>query len=675
MALLATAGRATGAALSSPVGVAVDSAGSLYFASRNRIRKVDTAGTITTIAGDGTAGFSGDSGPATAARLDNPLGVAVDGAGSLYIVDEDNNRIRKIDTAGTITTIAGDGTAAFGGDGGLAIAAQLNSPSDVAADSAGNVYIADTGNQRIRKVDTAGTITTIAGDGTAGFNGDGGPATDAQLSNPLGVAAGSTGSVYIADTFNLRIRKVDTAGTITTIAGDGTFGFSGDGGPATDAQLNVPIGLAVDSDGKVYIADAFNSLIRLLTSVVAPSPAPPPPVPSPPPTVRASPTQLSFTLAQDAEPASSTFTLEAIRGNVKYSIRRGGSWVSAAPDSGNLAENQKATIQARVDPRGLSVGTHQARLFIRARSRIATRVLVTLEVTPAPMPPPSEAEPPEPTKPSVAEGGAVNAASLAPLGSMEHAVAPGSVVAIFGSHFTDGEHFMADSVPLPFSLGGVSVTFNGLPAALYGIWPDQINAQVPWALIDSTSRQALGGPPANRQGASTAALIVENSNGSGDPTVVQINDFSPAIFTISGTGSGQGAVFFAGTADLVAPASFAESSRPAAAGDLLTIYANGLGPVDPPIEDGHNSCVPDSECLPDFSNLTLRTTTTRPTVTIGGVLVPDEDLLFSGLSPLSVALYQVDIRASDGLPSGRALPIVIRIGELQSPADVNIAVE
>ena len=603
------------------------------------------------------------------------MGVAVDGAGNVYISDSGNERVRKVDTLGTITTIAGDGTAGFGGDGGPATTAQLNFPYGVAVDGAGNVYIAERSNHRIRKVDTSGTITTIAGDGTFGSSGDGGPATAAQLANPSGVAVDSAGNVYIADLGTNRIRKVDTSGTITTIAGDGTKGFGGDGGPATAAQLNSPFGLVAGSAGMVYIADTFNNLIRLLTPVIAPSPTPPPPAPSPPPTVRVRPTQLSFTLAQDAEPASSTFTLEAIRGDVKYSIRRGGSWVSAAPDSGNLAENQKATIQALVDPEGLSVGTHQARLFIRARSRIATRVLVTLEVTPATMPPPPEREPPEPEEPSVAEGGIVNAASLAPLGSTGHAVAPGSVVAIFGSNFTDGEHFMTDSVPLPFSLGGVSVTFNGLPAALYGIWPDQINAQVPLALIDPTSGQALGVQAPDRQVASTAALVVENANGSSGPTAIQINTFSPAIFTISGTGSGQGTVFFAGTADLVAPAGFAESSRPAAAGDLLTIYANGLGPVDPPIEDGHSSCEPDSECLPDFSNLTLRTTTTRPTVTIGGVLVPDEDLLFSGLSPLSVALYQVDIRASDGLPSGRALPIVIRIGELQSPADVNIAVE
>ena len=479
-----------------------------------------------------------------------------------------------------------------------------------------------------------------------------------------------TGNVYIAERNNHRIRKVDTSGTINTIAGNGAFGFSGDGGPATDAQLNSPFGLEVDGEGKVYIADSFNNLIRLLTPVIAPPPPVPVPPPAPAPTVRVQPTQVSFTLAQDAAPAAQTFSLEAIRGSVAYRIRPGGSWVSANPNGGNLAKNQKVTIQVLVNPQGLSVGTHQAPLFVRMGSRIVTRVTVTLEVTPPTMPPA-----PEPAGPSVSEHGVVNAANLAPFGSPGHGSAPGSVVAIFGSNFTNGEHFEADSIPLPFTLGGVSVTINGVPAALYGVWPDQINAQVPWALIDSTSGQALKVGATEQQMTSTATLVVQNADGSGDPAEIEINTFSPAIFTTSGTGAGQGAVFFGGTADLIAPAGFATTSRPLRAQDLLTIYANGLGPVDPPIEDGYNSCGQAGDCLPDLSNLVLRRTTIRPVITIGGVVVPDENVLFSGLSPRSVGLYQLDIRAPQGLPSGDAVPIVIRMGESESRADVTIAVE
>ena len=257
-------GAATGVLLSDPVGVAVDGAGNLYIADgdSNRIRKVDAAGAITTVAGDGTRGYGGDGGPAVAAQLDRPQGVALDGAGNLYIADYGNHRIRKVDAAGAITTVAGDGTRGFGGDGGPAVAARLYLPTGVALDGAGNLYIAERGNSRIRKVDAAGVITTVAGDETIGYGGDGGPATAAQLYYPDGVAVDGAGNLYIADRVNDRIRKVDAAGVISTVAGSGTNGFSGDGGAAVAAQLNFPSGVALDGAGNLYIADTFNNRIR-----------------------------------------------------------------------------------------------------------------------------------------------------------------------------------------------------------------------------------------------------------------------------------------------------------------------------------------------------------------------------------------------------------------------------
>ena len=257
-------GPAVAAQLRSPRGVAVDSAGNVYIAdsSNRRIRKIDSTGTITTIAGTGRLGFSGDGGPAVAAQLRSPYGVAVDGAGNLYIADASNNGIRKVDSTGTITTIAGTGESGFSGDGGPAVEAELRSPYGVAVDSAGNVYIADSSNWRIRKIDATGTITTIAGTGEFGFSGDGGPAVAAELRRPRGVAVDSAGNVYIADVGNHRIRKVDSTGTITTIAGTGEFGFSGDGGPAVEAELRSPYGVAVDSAGNVYIVDVGDHRIR-----------------------------------------------------------------------------------------------------------------------------------------------------------------------------------------------------------------------------------------------------------------------------------------------------------------------------------------------------------------------------------------------------------------------------
>ena len=261
-------GPATSARLASPLGVAVDNTGNLFVTDHlnHRIRQVDaTTGVITTVAGTGESGFSGDGGPATSARLASPFGVAVDATGSLLIVDRLNHRIRQVDAAaGVITTVAGTGVAGFDGDGELASSASLNFPAGVAVDDAGNLLVADSWNHRIRRVDVAtGVITTVAGTGVAGFNGDDGPAPSGQLNFPAGVAVDGTGNLFIADVWNHRIRRVDaTTGVITTVAGAGVRGFGGDGGLATDAALDVPFGVAVDRVGNLFLADSRNHRIR-----------------------------------------------------------------------------------------------------------------------------------------------------------------------------------------------------------------------------------------------------------------------------------------------------------------------------------------------------------------------------------------------------------------------------
>lgn len=255
-------GPATSAGVGDPVRVAVDAAGNVFITTHNRIRKVDPAGTITTIAGTIGGGFSGDGGPATKATLSSPHGVAVDHLGNLFIADTSNERIRQVDSIGTISTVAGNGSRGFSGDGGRAVIASLAHPGRVAFDGAGNLVIADSDNARIRRVDASGTITTVAGNGTHGFGGDGGPAASAKLSNPQGVAVDTAGNLYIADMHNQRVRRVDASGTITTIAGTGVAGFSGDGGLATGARLLNPIGVAVDKDGNLFIADLSNRRVR-----------------------------------------------------------------------------------------------------------------------------------------------------------------------------------------------------------------------------------------------------------------------------------------------------------------------------------------------------------------------------------------------------------------------------
>ena len=255
----------TSAKLDSPSGVAIDGTGKLYIADtgNDRIRRVAASGDLVTWAGTGTPGFSGDGGVGTSAAIDAPLGIAFDASNTAYFADRDNHRVRRVSSGGTITTFAG--RSHFGGDGGPATAAQLDFPFGVAVDSADNVYIADWGNHRIRKVNGGGIVTTIAGNGSFGNSGDGGPATSAQLSGPIDVAVDGAGNVYIADFTNDRVRKVTPAGTITAFAGTGTAGFSGDGGPATSAQLNSPTGLEVDDAGNVYVADIGNNRVRRIT--------------------------------------------------------------------------------------------------------------------------------------------------------------------------------------------------------------------------------------------------------------------------------------------------------------------------------------------------------------------------------------------------------------------------
>ena len=349
---------ATNATLNAPEYVAVDRAGNIFIAEigNNIVRKIAAStGIIMTVAGNGSAGFSGDGGPATSAELATPAAVALDAAGNLYIADHDNNRVRKVDaTTGTITTVAGNGTAGYSGDGGAATNAKLNFPVGIALDSAGdifitdnvdntvreisattgiittvisnestpspgfngpvgiaidgsgNLFIADTGNHRVVKLTIgSGTISTVAGNGAAGSSGDGGPATSAALNYPAGVTLDSAGNLYINDALSNNIRKVSAAtGIISTVAGDGTAGYSGDGGAAVDAEINDPGGVAVDSAGNLYIPDASNSVVREVSPLTFPSTA-----------VASSSATQNLLLQTTAAETISSFTVPVSQGN------------------------------------------------------------------------------------------------------------------------------------------------------------------------------------------------------------------------------------------------------------------------------------------------------------------------------------------------------------------------
>ena len=261
-------GLATAAQLNIPVGVAMDPQGNFYFDDflNHVVRRVDgTTGIITTVAGTGTAGYSGDGGLATAAQLNEPHSVAFDASGNLYIGDRANYVVRRVDAVtDIITTVAGTGTAGYSGDGGLATAAQMRLMYDLTFDLNGNLLLADAENNRVRKLDTTtGIITTVAGTGTAGYSGDGGLATAAELDFPQGVGVDPSGNLFISDSFNDVVRRVDAAtGIITTFAGTGTEGSSGDGGQATDAEFTYPFYITVDGIGDVFICDIGDNRVR-----------------------------------------------------------------------------------------------------------------------------------------------------------------------------------------------------------------------------------------------------------------------------------------------------------------------------------------------------------------------------------------------------------------------------
>jgi sugar lactone lactonase YvrE len=259
---------ATTAEINYPHDVVVDKFGNFYIADgeNHKIRKVDTRGIITTIAGTGTSGYNGDEIAATNAELNLPTGIAVDDAGDVYICDYGNSRIRKVDITGIITTIAGNGSFTYNGEGIPATAAAVNEPYGITADIHGNIYFTDAGFHRVREINTSGIIYTVAGNGVNGYSGDGGPATAAEFKELGYINVSSAGDIYVGDHVNFRIRKISPSGIITTFAGNGSMGNSGDGMQATAATFSAPNGTAIDKAGNVYIIDDYNHNLRVVNT-------------------------------------------------------------------------------------------------------------------------------------------------------------------------------------------------------------------------------------------------------------------------------------------------------------------------------------------------------------------------------------------------------------------------
>jgi uncharacterized protein (TIGR03437 family) len=584
------------------------------------------AQTISTIAGTGAAAYAGDGVFASQAPLNNPRGIAVDAQGNIYIADTLNHRIRRFSVGGVITTVAGNGTGGFAGDGGLAINASLNQPEDVWIDAAGNLYIADSSNHRVRRVSPSGIISTIAGIGSFGYNGDGIAATSAQLNRPTGVVVDASGNVFIADSSNHRIRRVSTGGIITTIAGNGVQAYSGEGVQGSNAALRFPIGLTIDASGNLFFADAGNHVVRRVTpagiiNTVAGN------------GTGAGTDRGSFSGEGGAAISAGLNTPEDvavdsagtlfIADTANYRVRRvSGGVITTIAGTGadGFSGDGGAAISATLNlPRAISLDAAGGLLIgdmFNQRIRIvsgAGNAAASPGNGPGPGPSPG---------PAINNGGVVEGASFrsSPTG--------GAIISIFGANLSEVTQ-NASTIPLPTNLGGTSVTINGAAAPLFFVSPTQINLQVP-------SNLAPG-----------IAAVQVSRNGVNSPSQsVSIAAFSPAIFTVPSGGTGPGAILHNSTGVLVS------SSAPAARGEFISIYCTGLGAVQPLIPAG----------TAGPSNPPANTVTT-PTVTIGGITaIPT----FSGLAPSFAGLYQVNVQVPQGVASGNAVQVSLTAGGVTS---------
>jgi uncharacterized protein (TIGR03437 family) len=667
---------ATSSELNNPYGVAVDAVGNLYIADsgNNRIRMV-SGGVITTVEGNGTQGLSGDNGPATSAQLNDPLavvldtvgnlyigdtgngrirkvaggvittvagggillgnntpalgaqlnysnGVATDSAGNLYVNDSNNSLIRKI-TNGVITTVAGNGTLGYSGDNGPATLAQLNYPSAVAVDPVGNLYIADTQNQRIRKV-SGGVITTVAGNGSTccvenmGNIGDNGPATSAPLNSPFGVAVDAAGNLYIADTRNLRIRKV-SGGVITTVVGNGEWGYGGDNGPATTAQLTGPGGVAVDATGNLYIADGgvvrkvSNGIITTVAGSQTNGLGCPPVLGS----------SLSVSTAPSGIAVDSGGNLYVSVGGGDCLMKVSGGVITTLSGTGSQGfsgDGGPAVLAELSGPTGVAVD-RAGEIYVAEPLSNRIRIL-----TPG-------------TPPAITPGGIV------PNDGDVSAIQTGSWISIFGSDLAGGTSLWNGDFPQ--SLGGTSVTIDNRSAYLWFVSPQQINLQVP-------DDAATG----------VVEVTVSTASGSASSTVT-LATYAPS-FSLLGDGvhvageiatpDGSGA-YGAGTYDLVGPSNtFSFNTRPAKAGETLILYGVGFGPTTPVALAGQ-----------PFSGAAR--TNSPVTVTIGGVSAP---VTFAGIS--EAGLYQLNLTVPANTGSGD-LALQATVNGIQTPLGPVVTVQ
>jgi len=608
---------APSASLRNPAALAFDAGGNLYVADSGncRVRRIDTRGIITTVAGsgmvtiNGTCGDTGDGQAATSAQL-QPFGLAFDGAGNLYISDQMANRVRKVSPAGTITAFAGNGAAGSGGDGGLAISAQLNAPGHLAVDAAGSVYIADTLNHRVRKVvgqqtitNVAGTENLLGGNHTSGTN-----AFNTYLGNLDGIALDAAGNLYISQPQLGYISVVTPTGSLTgsiqTIAGNNQAAFSGDGGVASLAALNAPAGLWVDNSGNVYVADSNNSRIRKLTVD--------------------SPSGLAVAAGDGQSGAVNTALPNPLVVAVSFraGIAAAGVPVAFAVTSGTAVlkagtVNTDATGSASA---AVTLGSQAGPVVVTATVAGVAPVLFHLTAMAG--------------GPAISSGGVVGAGGSVPPVT---AISPGGFASIYGSGFAPAGTSRAvqgsDLVNgnLPTTLAGVCVTVAGVAAPLTYVSPGLINFQVPnvgvGANVDVVVATGCGG--ANAASSSPQSVASQLASPEFLYWVDNANGKNPVVAVNSLTGE------YIGAAGLIPGLTF----RPAKPGDYLTIYGISFGRTFPTTTPG---------TPPAGSAFTLF----MPSVMFGSTTLDAKNVLYAGVSPGTAGLYQLNIQVPAGLTDG-----------------------
>jgi uncharacterized protein (TIGR03437 family) len=609
---------AINAEMNSPTGLALDSAGNLYIAdSLNcRIRKVTSGGNISTIVGNGTLSYSGDGGLASQAQLNAPQGVAADAAGNLYVADTLNNVVRKVSPNGTIANFAGNGGVGSSGDGSAATSAQLHGPQGLAVDASGNVFIADTLNAKVRKVSASGIISTVAGSGTPGYGGDGGAAASAQLNLPIGVAVDSSGNLYIADFGNSRVREVSASGAITTVAGSGSNGYSGDGGQAVKAQLNGPQGVAVDAAGDLFIADTENNLIREVTpgGVIS--------------TVAgngvsgysgdgglATSAQVGNPVSVTVDAAGNIYTVDA-SARVRQVYPNGRIATIAGNGSLGYSGDGGLATQAQLNaPSAIALGNN-GNLYVADTANSAVRLL-------------------QYAGNGLAIGAVTNAAS-----SISGPVAPGEVVVLYGSGL--GPARLAQYQLDPSSglvgtgLAGTSVIFNGTPGPVLYTSATQVAAVVPYSIAGSAVQ-----------------VFVEYQGQTSAPVTLPVAAVAPALFTQDSSGKGQAA---ASNQD----GTLNGAAHPAKVGSYISLWLTGAGQTNPAGVDG----LPGAAPLPQPA--------AAVSVTIGGQSVTPQ---YAGQAPTAVAgVMQINALIPSGIQAGNAVPVVVQVGSVSTQAGVTVAV-